>query len=356
MRFGESHHLWNPDSVDYTYQRFQIERPQYLADSYWESVALEADRLWRALEAKDASQAIGYIKCLVEAIAKIVLDLDGTPAANTDKLPKVLPKAHRLLASQPGDELAIGSPFQDMANKAMGLTNHLAELRNNYGAGHGRSRQPDLNDEMVHMALDGGLMWARWALRRIGLFAIGRPTQLIEALIGPQSQNFTGEFGTNTNSLRQRLLAADLPNQDPKHQRSIGVAVGQRAATGTFMVQGDGVDECGASSDLHAWPVGYRIGVVSGLWVSAFGAVTITSKSISDAMAVLDPVPDCSGELIGLVDEVMSSGIVLSDREPADGIRQVGTRLLTWAQTRPPAETEAWMKLARYIAPDPWAL
>ncbi|PFW98499.1 hypothetical protein CJ469_06181 [Nocardia farcinica] len=338
--------------MDKLYERFEITRPSYIADGHWACVSAEADRLWRSLEAKDASQALGDMKCLVESIAKIVLDIDGTPAAATDDFQKVVGDAHKRLANQPGHELVNTSPFGDMATQASKVVRNLAEIRNNYGGGHGRFTVPDLDDEMLHMALDGGLMWVRWALRRIGYFTIGRPTQLIEALVGPQSQNFTK---LPPNSLKDRLIAANLRSLESRHQRSIGVAVGQRAAMETFMVHIDGVAACGDSSDLTVWPEGYRIGLVLGLWVSPHGVVTICSRWIRDAIKVLDPVPDCSAELTDLIDEVLNSAIDLTDKETASDVRAVHQELVKWIPTRPASETAAWEKLATHIAPDPFA-
>ncbi|MGV9832933.1 hypothetical protein ACWDUL_01830 [Nocardia niigatensis] len=338
--------------MDDLYARFQITRPPYLADGYWACVKAEADRLWRSLEAEDASQALGDMKCLVESIAKIVLDIDGTPPAATDDFKKIVGAAHKRLVDQPGHQLATTSPFGDMATQASKVVRNLAEIRNNYGGGHGRFTVPDLSDEMLHMALDGGLMWVRWALRRIGYFTIGRPTQLIEALVGPQSQNFTKR---PPNSLKDRLIAANLQSAEVRHQRSIGVAVGQRAAMDTFMVYIDGVEACGNSSDLAVWPEGYRIGVVSGLWVSPHGLVTITSRWIRDAMKVLDPVPDCSAELADLVDEVANSGIDLTEREESSDVRAIWQELVNWIPTRPASETTSWEKLALWIKPSPFA-
>lgn len=158
------------------YRRFEIQRPEHLAASYWNCITVEAERLQRSLQAQDASQALSDIKCLVESVSKIVLDINGTPPGKNDDLGKNLAAAHKLLANQPGRELVSNTrPFGDMANQSMKLALNLAEIRNNYGGGHGRYRAPDMADEMLHMALDGGLMWTRWALRRIGYFAEGRP-------------------------------------------------------------------------------------------------------------------------------------------------------------------------------------
>ncbi|MEU6191304.1 hypothetical protein [Nocardia sp. NPDC047038] len=331
----------NPNS------RFEIQRPPYLADGYWQCISAEADRLWRSLEAQDASQALGDIKCLVESVAKIVLDINGTPPPPSEDFKKVVGDAHKLLAQQTGYGLVHTSPFGDMANQALKVARNLAEVRNNYGGGHGRFRTPDLADEMLHMALDGGLMWVRWAVRRVSYFAEGRPTPLINDLIVNQQTFYSGV-------LKRRLVAANLPSLEDKHQRSIGVAVGQRAAQGTFVVSHDGVDACRDSDDLNTWPAGYRIGVVSGLWFDPQGRVTLTSNSITDALKILDPIPDCATELTDWVEEIVKSKIVLTDTEEITTVVTAWKAILNRIDDRPTSEHAAWKKFADFIEPTPF--
>jgi hypothetical protein len=343
--------------VDDFYTRFQVERPQYLADGYWVCIKLEADRLLRSLDAKDASQALGDLKCLVESVAKVVLDINGTPPASNDDFQPIVTKAHNLLAKQPGYELVDTSPFGVMATQSSKIARNLAEIRNNYGGGHGRFRAPDLADEMLHMALDGSLMWVRWALRRVGYFAEGRPTQLIDALVGVQRQTFYAGV------LKMRLMAANLQSLETQHQRSIGVAVGQRAAGGTFVVRADGVELCAGSDDVEVWPQEYRFGVAWGLWIDANGRVSISSAWLRDTMRLLDPVADRIEDLTGLVDEIVAARIVVPGMADAgddeDILRSVQDlagavqELEEWIPTRPDAEAPDWKRLAAACRPDP---
>jgi hypothetical protein len=46
------------------------------------------------------------MKCLVENISRIVLQIDGTPAAPYTAFDTVVTQAHTLLTGQPGHELA----------------------------------------------------------------------------------------------------------------------------------------------------------------------------------------------------------------------------------------------------------
>jgi hypothetical protein len=155
------------------YSRFEIVRPDYLGDGHWACIEREADRLWRSLTAGDGSQALGDIKCLVESISRVVLEIDGAPAASNTAFETVVARAHGLLTGQPGRELANQSPFGQLATQASKIAKNLGNIRNEFGGGHGRARTPDLRDEMVALALDGGLLWTRWALRRLGYFSEG---------------------------------------------------------------------------------------------------------------------------------------------------------------------------------------
>ena len=103
----------------------------------------------RALAADDDQQAIGYLKCLVEAVAKVVQDINGTPADGNTTFDTVTKSAHELLAMQPGDELAYETPFGNLATQARKIAVAMSTIRNGYGAGHGRSRLPPMRDEML---------------------------------------------------------------------------------------------------------------------------------------------------------------------------------------------------------------
>jgi hypothetical protein len=79
--------------------------------------------------------------------------------------------------------LANQSPFGQLATQASRIVRNLCTIQNEFGGDHGRARTPDLRDEMVALTLDGGLLWSRWALRRLGCFSEARPTSLINDLI-----------------------------------------------------------------------------------------------------------------------------------------------------------------------------
>lgn len=166
------------------FERFDLERPTQVGIAHADAIEVEADRLARALDDGDDAQALGYLKCLVEAVAKVVLDLNGEPAPGNATFDTVVNKAHSLLADQEGAGLIHDSPFSNFATQARKMAVSMSSIRNSFGAGHGRARQPEVMPEMLKLALDGSLLWTRWALRRLDAFAQGRPETLIRDLVG----------------------------------------------------------------------------------------------------------------------------------------------------------------------------
>lgn len=331
--------------MDGPYERFHLARPPYISDDHWKCVEDEADRLWRALNANDHGQALGYLKCLVESIARIVHEIDGAPVGPNEAFDSVVKKAHNLLTGQPGHQLANQSSFGQIATQASKIARNLADIRNQYGSGHGRSKPPEIVDEMLELALDGGLLWARWALRRVGYFAKGRPGPLIADLVGLNQ----GIFHAGT--LKERLLAANLPDAEPHHKRSIGIAVGQRVMRETFVVRQDGLDPCLHSDDLNTWPRDYRVGLAYGVWFDPDENVTLTPNSLQWALQVLEPVEDCADELTEWVERIIAA--VPSHSFTMDWLDAYNF-LQHHSQLRPAEERPALAKLAGHIDPVPF--
>ena len=98
------------------YSRFEIARPDYLGDDHWACIQREADRLGRSLDVGDGSQALSDIKCLVESISRVVLEIDGTPAAPNAGFDTVVNQAHALLTGQPGQRAGQPVPVRSTRN------------------------------------------------------------------------------------------------------------------------------------------------------------------------------------------------------------------------------------------------
>ncbi|WP_181562677.1 abortive infection family protein [Micromonospora noduli] len=328
------------------YTRFDLVRPEHVGQAHWEAIDVEIVRLARALEAGDDPQAIGYLKCVVEAVAKVVLDINGTPASGNENFDTVVPRAHELLAAQPGHELAYETPFGRLATQARKMAVAMGTIRNNFGAGHGRARQPEMRSEMLDLAIDGSLLWTRWALRRLGYFAQGRPEALIRDLVGDPH----GSSSFYSGDLTERLSNANLQSLESKHARAIGVAVGQRAAMDTFNVRIEGVDACVGDPDLARWPAAYRIGVATGLLFSPAELPTFTARNLHQAMEVCTPIADASGEIISLMRRVMET------RPPGQLPGEAADNAnLIWfvkqaAAGRPEVEQAVWTALAEHLS------
>ncbi|HEY8788331.1 MAG TPA: hypothetical protein VIM10_04225 [Actinopolymorphaceae bacterium] len=327
------------------YQRFQVPRPEYLGDAHWRSIEAEVTRLDRSLSAGDLGQAIGDLKCLVEAVAKVALDIAGTPADPSAAFDKTVNGAHNLLVKQPGHEIANTSDFGRMATQASRIARGLGGIRNDFGGGHGRARQPVVQAEMTDMALDGGLMWVRWALRRLGLFSEGRPAALIRDLV-EESATFRAGM------LSRRLHAADMASLEPAHQRALGVAVGQRAMQGTFVVFNDGVAACLDSDDTATmWTADYRIGLAQGLLFDAQERPTVTDESLRNSLTAFDPLPQRPEELDALVDRVVTSTTAGRIARDAAGSFELAAFVRSRIQVRPLDEHRALERLILHVNP-----
>jgi hypothetical protein len=327
------------------YENYRVPRPQHIGEAHADAIDLELQRFARAAEAGDDGQAIGYLKCVIEAIAKVVLDLNGTPAGGTESFDPTVKRAHDLLAAQPGHELALESPFGNLATQARKMAVSMSTIRNGYGAGHGRARQPELKGEMLELAMDGSLLWIRWAIRRLGYFAMGRPETLIRDLVGDPA----GQISFYRGDLATRLDAANLADADPRHARSIGVAVGQRAAQDTFNVRIEGVDATINDNDLRRWPASYRVGVANGLLFSPDELPTVTTRNLRDALEVCTPVSEESDDIAALLARVRASRA--PGPLPGDPQAQAG---LLWfveqtAGSRSTDEQEAWNAIADHL-------
>lgn len=329
------------------YERFQVQRPPFLGDEHWECITTELERLYRSLEANDDGQVLSDMKCLVESVSRVALEIAGEPAQQNDSFEKSVARAHDLLAEQPGHALARGGEFSRAASQARKIAGSLGHVRNEFGGGHGRARIPDIRDEMVDLALDGGLTWIRWAVRRLGLFSEGRPAPLIRDLVEQPATFHSGD-------LRRRLEAANLPSLEPHHQQELGVAVGQRVMRQTFVVRWDGLDPCLDSDDLAVWPAGYRLGLLRGLWFAPDGQPTVTPQSIKDGLSVLDPLPDCVKPLQEQVTRLRESTPPSLPDEDQDAVRETVGWLRHRATVRPTLERPALRELLEHLAPLPF--
>ena len=117
--------------------------------------------------------------------------------------------------------------------------------------------------------------------------------------------------------LVNRLLDANLDKLEPQQQREIGLAVARRGMQGTFVVWGDGIEDCAKSDSIKDWPVGYREGVFQGLYTDKFGNLHANPSSILASLRVIDPIPDIE-ELVKETVEACKASVPLHPERPWD--------------------------------------
>jgi hypothetical protein len=92
------------------------------------AIALEVERLGRSLDASDVGQALSDLKCLVEAAARITMDIDGAPADPSASFDSIVNRAHQLLAGQPGYDLTNEPQAGRIASQASKIARNLGDI------------------------------------------------------------------------------------------------------------------------------------------------------------------------------------------------------------------------------------
>ena len=98
-------------------------------------------RMESALE-NDPGLAIGTAKELVETVCKTILEERGVSIEDNPNLPKLVKKTAKELKLTPSDipdEAKASKSIKLLLSNLATITNGVAELRNSYGTGHGKS-------------------------------------------------------------------------------------------------------------------------------------------------------------------------------------------------------------------------
>jgi len=314
---------------------FRLERPDGLSDEHWNAISAYSERLGRAVASNDLPLCIGTAKELVEAVAKVVLEARGKAVTNKADFTDVLTQAHVQLDRQPGAGLSTEPPVRDIAQGVKKIASQLGVLRNAYGTGHGRPYDPEVEQEIALASIDAALLWTRWGLRRLRPLILGSPTALARDLLG----GTTFYRGT----LTERLHAARLAEIELADQRVIGLAVARRAMRDTFVVQEEGVERCAETHDLQTWPLGYREGLLEGLFIGIDGRLDATSWSVGQAALLLNSLPQESPAIAELAEKCNSANY--SQRLDDDVNRTAALTALRSAEWVLPSWADAPWKL-----------
>ncbi len=275
---------------------------------------------------KDHSEVVGKAKEFVETVAKVtVAAADRTLADNAD-FAGTVKAAHQSLKRQPGVDLSHDEALRAITQAIQTMATNLAPLRNNYGTGHGRAREPDVTVEMVSVTAEAALVWSRWALRRLGHLLADYPNDLIDAV----------HTGTTRNTLREKFRAAALSQQPVEIQHRIGVAFGQQSAGGFGNATEVGVEPA-IDGGFDEYPIDYRCGLVEGMLLTGGGHVGLTTYYVPWFVSLLASLPegDARALLVRLSDVVPGTPWLETWRgstavEPAEvvaSLRVEGSRL-----------------------------
>lgn len=115
----------------------------------------------------DPALALGSTKDLLESVCKTVLGIHGAIAA--DDLPKLFRRVQDELDVHPGkvdDRMEGAEQMRRFMGSMSATVTSVAELRNSYGTGHGRSRSPALEPEATRLAVSAGTAVAAYVMER----------------------------------------------------------------------------------------------------------------------------------------------------------------------------------------------
>jgi hypothetical protein len=146
---------------------FDLRRPTGLAEESWNAVVLHRDRLRSAAAESDRSLVLGRAKELAECVGKVALTERGETPSSSITFPKLIDQAHTVLKRQPGKDLSHDPRLQALISGVMKIVKEVGEIRNALGPGHGRHREPVIEQEMVDVVVPATMLWVRWALGRI---------------------------------------------------------------------------------------------------------------------------------------------------------------------------------------------
>lgn len=153
---------------------FQCGLPEVLARQHLNDlrdptvIVQHLDRIEHAVTKDDPSLAIGSAKELVESTAKIVLNERDVPYTVNDDLPRLVHLAESALHLHPARAKATPDGSQavrKILGAALTITNGIAELRNDYGTGHGRGDiVAGLGPRHAGLAVNGARLWCQFML------------------------------------------------------------------------------------------------------------------------------------------------------------------------------------------------
>lgn len=324
-----------PDDLD-------LHRPHGVDAQAWAAITSHRDRLADAMRGSDRSLVLGRAKELAESVARVVISERGQVAPASTDYPALIDSAHAVLKRQPGTDLSEDTDLRNLVQGAMKMVKTVGTLRNSLGSGHGRAREPIIEQEIVDLIIPATMLWVRWALARLAPLILGQPTNLINDLLSG-AHFYKG-------ILAERLLAANIVDLDEPIQERLGTAVAIRAMRNTVLVQVEGVEACANSDSLEQWPLHYRRGLVDGLFFDENGKARTAAWAVTLVPPILQPTDNPAGEVERMLFLLGNERLRHGDSDDDYTLWRTAESLTAKfvAEARP-----SWRKIAALFAPEP---
>ena len=272
-----------------------LDIPKALPQATRESLAAADSRLQSAMSAEDTEGILGACKDMTESVLKAVLDTYGIPYGANATMPELSRRALVALERHPKGIQGRES-LKGMLGSISKLPVQITELRNTDGSGHGRTMLSDLRAESAVFVAQVAPAFCNWTMQALGavLGDLADASEAAEGIGGPEI--------FHRHELAVRLDSLDIESLPPPAQRVLGLAVGRRAAGGTFVVDYDVLIPL-SEGDI-TFPVAFVEGLLEGLFVNRdgeFQAIWWSIERIPGICSQLDPE---SAVFEGIVDLV----------------------------------------------------
>ena len=145
-------------------------RPLGIEANAWTAIVGHRDRLDEATQGADRSLVLGRAKELAESVARVVITQRGQVAPAATDFPVHIDSAHGVLKRQPGTDLSNDTELRNLVQSAMKIVKSVGTIRNSFGSGHGRAREPQVKKKWSTLLLQRRCSgcagpWARRAQR-----------------------------------------------------------------------------------------------------------------------------------------------------------------------------------------------
>jgi hypothetical protein len=228
----------------------------------------------RAVVAADVEGIIGGSKDVVEAVAKVVLDVLGQSYGSdtpVQKLASVSMKVLGIAEERPALQRLGGS----MATAA----GAIGELRNSDGTGHGRSAPSTINARHAEFARAAASAWCTWMLA-LAEDKLADTSRFNQALL-----EIGGERVFRRGALKAYLDELQLDAAPREVQRKLGLAVARRwTMNSTFMPRLDVIDPLAEGAE--DFPLAFQEGLIEGLLLDRDGRVRMDADDVRKAIEI----------------------------------------------------------------------